>query len=356
MRPSRLPNQYVTELLTFGGFLLIGGRLADWLGPRRLFMASLAAFAGASALCGLAPSDGVLIATRGLQGIAGALLSPAALAILLATYPEGAGRRRALSAWAAMLGLGAAFGLVAGGALVELAGWRWIFLVNLPVAVMALTAATQVLPADDRSDARDAPNILGAALATVGLLLFVFTVVETHTEGWASARSLLGFAGAAVPLAAFAAVERRVASPLLPAELLRRPRAISADGVVFIAAGGLLAMFFFMTLYLQRVLGFSALQTGLAFLPFSAAMGIGSGLIGRMPHRFDPRIPIVIGIAAAAVGLWMMTRLGVTSDYAADMLPALGIVAAGLGAAFVPLMASRPATPRSATAASPPGS
>ncbi|HEX4345831.1 MAG TPA: MFS transporter [Solirubrobacteraceae bacterium] len=325
-------------LLTFGGFLLIGGRLADRFGPRRLFMWSLAGFALASAISGIAPSSGVLVVARGLQGIMGALMSPAALAIVLATYPDGAGRRRALSAWAAMLGLGAAFGLVAGGALVELAGWRWIFLVNLPVAALALAAATQVLPAGDRRDARDAPNIPGAALATVSLLVLVFTVVETHTAGWTSARTLLGFALAVALAAAFAVAERRVRSPLLPVELLRRRRAMSADAVVFIAAGGLLAMFFFQTLYLQQVLGLTALQTGLAFLPFSAAMGIASGLMGRLPERVDPRLPIVAGIVAAAVGLWMMSRLGVGSAYGADVLPALAIVAAGLGVAFVPLM------------------
>jgi EmrB/QacA subfamily drug resistance transporter len=325
-------------LLTFGGFLLIGGRLADRLGPRRLFAASLAGFALASAICGLAPSAGVLVGARAAQGVTAALLSPAALAILLATFPEGAERRRALGVWAALMGLGAATGLLVGGALVELTDWRWVFLVNVPVAAVALLAVPRVLPPVDVSRARPAPNVAGASLATLALLLLVFTVVETDEAGWTSARSLLGFAGAAALAAAFAVSERRSASPLLPVELIRRRRAMSADAVVFIAAGGLLAMFFFQTLYLQRVLGLTALETGLAFLPFSVTMGIASGLVGRLPGSVDARLPIVSGLIMAAFGLWWMSTLDAGSDYAAHVLPTLVVVAAGLGIAFVPVM------------------
>jgi EmrB/QacA subfamily drug resistance transporter len=325
-------------LLTFGGFLLIGGRLADRFGPRRLFAVALAGFATASALCGLAPTSEVLIGARAAQGVMGALLSPAALAILLATYPEGAARRRALSAWAALMGLGAATGLIAGGALVELADWRWIFLVNLPVAAVALAAVPRVLPSFDATRARPAPNVTGATLATMSLLLLVFTVVETDDHGWTSARSLAGFAGAALLAALFFVSERRAASPLIPRELIRRPRAMWADATVFIAAGGLLAMFFFMTLYLQRVLELSALQTGLAFLPFSVTMGIVSGVVGRLPDRIDARLPIAAGLLVGAAGLYGMSRLGVDSSYAGAVLPTLVVVAAGLALAFVPVM------------------
>jgi EmrB/QacA subfamily drug resistance transporter len=325
-------------LLTFGGFLLIGGRLADRFGPRRMFSLALAGFAIASAVCGLAQDDGMLIAARAAQGIMGALLSPAALAILLATYPEGPGRRKALGAWAALMGLGAATGLLAGGVLVEVADWRWIFLVNLPVAAAALLAIPRILPAFDASSARPAPNIAGATLATLSLLLLVFTVVETESEGWTSARSLIGFAVAALLAAIFFATERRSASPLIPRELLGRTRAMWADAVVFIAAGGLLAMFFFMTLYLQRVLGLSALETGLAFLPFSVTMGVASGLVGRLPDRVDARVPIGAGLVMGAAGLYLMSRLGVDSSYAGGVLPALVVTAAGLAFAFVPVM------------------
>jgi len=325
-------------LLTFGGFLLLGGRLADRFGPRRVFAASLVGFAAASALCGVAPTSGVLVGARALQGIFGALLSPSALALLLAASPDGADRRRALAIWAGLLGLGAATGLLAGGALVQLVDWRWIFLINLPVAALALAAIPRVLEPDDLSARRSSPNVRGAALATMALLLLVYTVVETDSNAWTSARTLGGLAVVIVLGIAFAVSERRSTSPLLPAELLRRPLALRADLVIFFAAAGLLAMFFFQTLYLQRVLGFSPLITGLSFLPFSGAMAIGSGLMGKLPQRVDPRLPITIGCGLAVVGLWLMSGLTPDSTYGADVLPTLIITGFGLGLAFVPII------------------
>lgn len=325
-------------LLTFGGFLLVGGRLADRFGPRRVFAGSLVGFAAASALCGAAPTAGVLVGARALQGTFGALLSPSALALLLAASPGSAERRRALAIWAGLLGLGAATGLLAGGALVQLADWRWIFLINVPVATIALASVPRVLPRDDLGARRNSPNVGGAALATTGLLLLVYTVVETNSHHWTSARTLGGFAVVIALGVAFALSERRSAAPLLPPELLRRPLALRADLVIFFAAAGLLAMFFFQTLYLQRVLGFSPLRTGLSFLPFSASMAIGSGLMGRLPERVDPRLPITIGCALAVVGLWLMSGLTPHSAYAADVLPTLILTGLGLGLAFVPII------------------
>ena len=262
-------------LLTFGGLLLVGGRLADRFGPRRVFAISLAGFAAASALCGIAPSSGVLVGARALQGIFGALLSPSALALLLAASPAPAERRRALAIWAGLLGLGAATGLLAGGALVQLADWRWIFLINVPVAAAALAAIPRVLAPDDLSARRSLPNVGGAALATLSLLAARLhrrarpTATPGPRRGHSAAWRWRRRSGVA-----FAVSERRArARPLLPAELLRRPLALRADLVIFFAAAGLLAMFFFQTLYLQRVLGFSPLTTGLSFLPFSGAMG-----------------------------------------------------------------------------------
>jgi EmrB/QacA subfamily drug resistance transporter len=325
-------------LLTFGGFLLVGGRLADRFGPRRVFATSLVGFAAASALCGAAPSAGVLVGARALQGIFGALLSPSALALLLAASPGSAERRRALAIWAGLLGLGAATGLLAGGALVQLADWRWIFLINLPVAALALAAIPRVLERDDLTARRNSPNVSGAALATMALLLLVYTVVETDSHAWTSARTVGGLAVVILLGVAFALSERRSASPLVPAELLRRPLALRADLVIFFAAAGLLAMFFFQTLYLQRVLGFSPLATGLSFLPFSAAMALGSGLMGKLPDRVDPRLPITVGCGLAVVGLWLMSGLTPESAYAADVLPTLIITGLGLGLAFVPII------------------
>jgi EmrB/QacA subfamily drug resistance transporter len=325
-------------LLTFGGLLLVGGRLADRFGPRRVFATSLAGFAAASTLCGIAPSAGVLVGARALQGIFGALLSPSALALLLAASPGAAERRRALAIWAGLLGLGAATGLLAGGALVQLADWRWIFLINVPVAAAALAAIPRVLAPDDLSARRSSPNVGGAALATMALLLVVYTVVETDSHAWTSARTLGGLAVVVLMAVAFAISERRSASPLLPPQLLRRPLALRADLVIFFAAAGLLAMFFFQTLYLQRVLGFSPLTTGLSFLPFSGSMAIASGAMGKLPERVDPRLPITIGCGLAVVGLWLMAGLTPASSYGADVLPTLILTGLGLGLAFVPVI------------------
>jgi predicted MFS family arabinose efflux permease len=195
-----------------------------------------------------------------------------------------------------------------------------------------------VLAPDDLSGRRSLPNIGGAALATLALLLLVYTVVETDTYAWTSPRTLGGLAVVLALTGAFAASERRAESPLLPAELLRRPLALRADLVIFFAAAGLLAMFFFQTLYLQRVLGFSPLTTGLSFLPFSGSMAIASGLMGKLPDRVDPRLPITIGCGLAMVGLWMMAGLTPTSSYGANVLPTLILTGLGLGLAFVPVI------------------
>jgi EmrB/QacA subfamily drug resistance transporter len=325
-------------LLTFGGLLLVGGRLADRFGPRRMFSLALAGFAVASIVSGLAGSSEVLVGARAVQGAFGALLSPAALALLLAASPESEARRRALAVWAGLLGLGAATGLLAGGALVQLLSWRWIFFVNAPVAGLALLAVPRVIPADVRTGRRAAPNLAGAGLATFALLLLVYTVVQTDRYAWTSAHTLGGLAAVLALGIAFAMLERRSDSPLLPRELLARTTALRADLVVFLAAAGLLAMFFFMTLYLQRVLGYGPLQTGVSFLPFSGAMAIASGAMGSLPQRVDVRLPIVAGCILGAVGLWLMSDLTPASAYVSGVLPALAITGFGLGLAFVPVM------------------
>ncbi len=325
-------------LLTFGGFLLIGGRIADRVGARRMFAVSMVAFAVASAFCAAAWSSEALVIGRGLQGLAGAMLSPAALAIILQTYREGPGRTRALSVWASLIGIGAATGLLLGGALTQLLDWRWIFLINLPIAAVTLLLVPRVVPADDLRDARARPNLTGALLGTGALLLFVYTVVETHVAGWTSTRTLACFAGVLALAAAFVVSEGRSAAPLVPRSLLRRRRAMTANLLVLLGAAGLLAMFFFQTLYLQRVLGWSPLATGAAFLPFSVAMGIASGLTGRYLAQVDVRIPTALGMALAAAGLYSMSRLTPDSSYVGHLVPAFAVTAAGIGMAFVVLM------------------
>lgn len=324
--------------LTFGGFLLIGGRIADRFGARRTFLVSLGAFALASALCGAAWSPEVLVGARAVQGLAAAMLSPAALAILLATFAEGPERRRALAAWASLIGLGAATGLLAGGAITEAIDWRWVFFINLPVAAIALVAVPRVIPADDLSGARTAPNVGGALLGTAALLLLVFTVVETDGAGWTSTRTLLGFGGVLLLAALFVLTELRSASPLLPRTLLRRRQAMTANGLVLLAAGGLMAMFFFQTLFMQRVLGYGALQTGVSFLPFSVAMGVASVVAGRYLDGVDPRLSVSGGMLTAALGLWLMSSLTPDSSYWGHLAPSLAVTALGVGTAFVVAM------------------
>ncbi|WP_406280582.1 MFS transporter [Embleya sp. NBC_00896] len=332
---SWVTNAY---FLTFGGFLLIGGGLADLLGRRRLFAGSLVMFVAASAVCGIAPNSGTLIAARAAQGIAGALLSPAALAILLATFREPKERARALGTWAALTGLGAATGLLLGGALVEWSNWRWIFLINLPIGALALIALPKIIGADDRSAVRRVPDFVGAALGTAAVLSLVYTVVETPNHPWSSGRTLLGLLVAALLALGFALRQRYAAEPLLPRALLRMRHVVLADMLVLVAAGGLFAMFFFLTLYMQRIQGWEPMRTGLSFLPFSVGMGAGAAAATKLIAGRGPLVPVTVGPAVAAGGMWMMSRLDAHSSFTAHLLPALLITGLGLGVAFVAII------------------
>jgi EmrB/QacA subfamily drug resistance transporter len=328
-------------LLTFGGFLLVGGRAADLLGRRRTFTAGVALFTAFSLVCGAAGAAGVLLAGRGLQGLAGAILSPAALAIILATFPEGGERTKALGIWAGLTGVAAATGVVLGGAIVELVGWRWVFFVNVPVGLLVLALIRRTIPA--RSGSAERPSFArldlpGAVLVTGGLLLLVFTLVETDQHGWTSARTLGGFAVALALIAAFLLRERTTRDPLVPLAELRRP-VLVGNGLMLLAAGGLFAMFFFMTLYMQVVQGWSALRTGLSYVPFSLTLGLASAIVARAmtARRIQPRVLISIGALVGAAGFLLLTRIEPGGSYAGELLPGLLLVAAGMGTAFVPL-------------------
>ena len=325
--------------LALGGFLLVGGKAADLLGRRRVLTAALAAFAAASAVCGLAPSAEVLVGARGLQGLAGAFLSPAALSILLATFPGGRERTQALGAWAALTGIGAATGLLAGGALVEVLDWRWVFLINVPVALLVVPAVRRTVPADPpRDPARSAPDVLGALLGTSALLVFTLSVVRTDEHAWTSAWTL-GSIDLAVALAVGAFLrERRSPEPLIPRDLLRSRTTLAANSLMLVGAAGLFAMFFFLTLYMQLVLGWGALETGLAYLPFSFVMAATSGVVAKALDGRTARGLLLIGPVIGGAGLWLMSGLEATSGYAAHLLPALAVTAFGLGLTFVPLI------------------
>lgn len=323
--------------LVFGGFLLLGGRLADRLGRRRLFMAGIAIFSGASLVCGTSQSEGTLLIARGLQGFGGALLSPAALSIILTTFAEGPARNRALSVWGAIAGAGGAVGLLLGGVIVQTLGWRWVFFVNVPIGAMVLALAPRIVPESRAEGARQGYDAEGAVAITVGTLALVFTLIEANSWGWTSARTLGGFAAAAALMAAFVVIERRHENPLVPLRIFSNRGLAAADATMLALAAALFGMFFFLTLYLQQVLGYSALKTGVAYLPLTLTIVGSSALASRAVDRFTPKPVLVAGLLTSTVGFVLLTRVTGHGDYASHILPTMLVLGSGLGMSFVPI-------------------
>jgi EmrB/QacA subfamily drug resistance transporter len=326
--------------LTFGGFLLLGGKLADRLGRRRIFVAGAVLFAVASLLGGLAGSLGLLIGARLVQGLGGALMAPSALSMLTVVFAEGRERNRALGIWAAISAGGAAIGLIVGGVLTEYASWRWVLFVNVPVAALAVLGALRTLPESRDGRARGF-DVSGAVLATGGLIALVYALVKGNDYGWGSARTLLTLGLAVVLLAAFVVVERRVSDPLVDFRLFRSRTLLGADlGALFIGAG-LFAVFFFLILWMQQVHGYSPLRAGFAFLPMIAFIVVGAGIASRLLTRIGPRPLLVVGPVLGAAGMLALAlRLSPDSSYAAVVLPALCVLALGMGMTFVALTSS----------------
>src|SRR4051794_13882322 len=312
--------------LTFGGLLMLGGRMSDLLGRRRVFLAGMVLFALASLAAGLAPSAGVLIAARAVQGVGAALLSPAALALVTVTFPAGRERNLALGIWGALAGIGGTLGVVAGGVLVDSAGWEWIFFVNVPVAILGIVAAPRFLT-ESRGSAGGF-DFTGAVLATAGLLALVYGVIRTDAAGWGSAEVLGLFGAALILLAAFVYAESRAADPLVPLRLFRiRGMSVSALALA-LNGGAFLGMFFMTALYLQQVHGDSALDAGAHFVPMGIA-AIASAVVGaQLVTRLGTRAAYIGGSAIGVVGLLLLSRAGVGSGYGADLLP--GLVVFGL--------------------------
>jgi EmrB/QacA subfamily drug resistance transporter len=323
--------------LMFGGFLLLGGRAADLFGRKRLFLAGTALFTLASLACGLAGSSGVLIAARAVQGLGAALVSPAALSIITTTYAEGPERTRALGVWGAVAAGGGAVGLLLGGVLTDQLSWEWNFLINVPVGIAVLAASARFVPESRLTARLGGFDLGGAVLATAGLILLTLAIVRSSEWGFGDARTL-GLAGVAtVLLAAFAVAETRHRAPLVRLDLFRVRSLAVANGSMLLVAGGLFAFFFFGSLYLQQVHGYDALQTGLAFLPMTGGIVIGSGLAQTWIRRFGVKPVLVGGLTAAAAGMVWMTTLTSESSYAGGLLPGLVLLALGIGHAFVPL-------------------
>jgi EmrB/QacA subfamily drug resistance transporter len=323
--------------LVFGGFLLLGGRAADLLGRKRLFLAGVAVFTLASLLNGLAQSSQMLIAGRALQGLGGALVSPAALSIIMTTFPETGERTKALGVWSAIAAGGAAFGLLLGGVLTDLLSWQWIFIVNVPVGIAALVAAIRIVP-ESRGEAKHRSfDVAGAFSVTAGLMVLVYAIVKAQEFGWGSGRTL-GFIGvAAALLAAFVAIELRSKAPLIRMDIFRK-RALTASNVamMFVAAG-MFSMFFFASLYVQDVLGYSPLKAGFAFLPVTLGIVVGAGLAQALIKRFGPRAVGAMGVSIATAGMLWLTGLPVHGSYVSDLLVGLFPMSLGMGLTFVPV-------------------
>ena len=323
--------------LVFGGFLLLGGRAGDLLGRKRIFLIGLVIFTGASLLDGLASSESMLIGARALQGLGAALVSPAALSIITTTFAEGKERARALGVWAAIAIGGSAVGLILGGVLTQFFSWPWIFFVNVPVGIAAFVLSFRLIPESRDEHAHGSYDIWGAVTVTGGLMTLVYAIVDAQSSGWGSAKTIGFFTLAGVLLASFVAIELHAKAPLVRLSIFRTRSLLTANVSMFLAASAIFAMFFFNTLYLQRVLGYGPLEAGLAFLPFTAGIMVSAGLASQFAPRVGVRPVAAIGMLLTTGGLLLLTQLPVHGSYVADVLPALLLSSLGMGAVFMPL-------------------
>jgi EmrB/QacA subfamily drug resistance transporter len=323
--------------ILFGGALLLGGRLADLLGRRRLFIAGLALFAASSLLCGLAWSEASLIGFRAVQGLGGALLAPAALSLLMTTFVEGRERNLALGIYGAASGSGAAAGVLLGGVLTSYLSWSWIFFINVPVGIAAIVL-TPVLLQENRADLPHRHfDLPGAASITAGLMLLVYATTRATTDGWGSATTLSLFGGAAALVLAFVAIELRSRSPLLPLRIFRLRTLTAANASMAIVGGVAFSEFFLLTLYLQDVLRYSAVESGVAFLGFALTVVIVSNIAQVIVGRVGVRPTLTAGFVTSALSVAWLARLPVDGHYFWDLFPGFVLGGAGMGLSFVPV-------------------
>jgi EmrB/QacA subfamily drug resistance transporter len=322
--------------LVFGGFLLLGGRLADVIGRRRLFLVGLVAFTVASLLAGLAWSEQSLIAARAFQGLGAAIISPAALSILSVTFAEGRERNLALGVWGAVGGFGAAAGVLLGGVLTDLLSWGWIFFVNVPVGILAF-ALTPFLLDESRDEKAKSFDIPGAVLVTGGLVSLVYAITQAGQEGWLAGQTVGFFIGSIALLAGFVAWERRHPEPLMRFGLLRTKTITGANVSGLILGTAIFAMFLMLTLYMQQVLGYSPIKTGLAYLAVAGTAILWSAVAAQLVNRLGVKPVLVIGMVALTAGLVWFTQVSVNGSYVADLLPGFLLVGVGLGFSFVPI-------------------
>jgi EmrB/QacA subfamily drug resistance transporter len=324
--------------LTFAGLLMLGGRAADLLGRRRMFGAGVALFTGASLLCAVANDPGLMIAARALQGIGGAIVSPTSLSIVTTSFAEGPERNRALGIWTAVAGLGATSGAILGGVLISGLGWPAIFLINLPIGALVLAARRRVIPVDVPTErARGHFDVSGAVLVTAGLIAVTYGIVRTESLGWGSPGVLGPLAAGLVLLAAFGVVEGRLARvPLVPLRVFSMNQLRTSNLVVLLLYSAQFAMFFFLTLYMQQVLGMSALEAGFGFAPLTMAVVVGSTIAPRLVRRFGVRGALTAGMLCGAGGLALLSGVDASGGYFTQVLPAGCLATLGLGLSLVP--------------------
>jgi EmrB/QacA subfamily drug resistance transporter len=326
-------------LLTFGGFLLLGGRLGDLFGHRRLFLIGIALFTFASLACGIASSQEFLVGARAVQGIGGAVVSAVALSLLMTMFTETADRAKAMGVFGFVLSGGGVAGVLLGGILTDLLDWHWIFLVNLPVGILVFALSLRLLPAGRGPAAGGRVDIAGAVTVTTSLILAVYAIVNGNQEGWTSAQTLGLLGASAVLMAVFLIIEARISSPLMPLGLFRNRNVTAANVVGVLMAAGMFAYFFFSALYLQLVLEYSPLEVGLAYLPGTVVWGASSFLLSdRLVMRYGIRKPLLTGLVLMGVALVLLARTPVDGSWAIDILPATIAVGLGAGIAFNPLL------------------
>jgi EmrB/QacA subfamily drug resistance transporter len=327
-------NAYV---LTFGGFLLLGGRLADLLGRRRLFMAGLVLFALASLAGGLANSSGQLIAARAVQGLGAAILSPAALSIVAVTFKDGAERNKALGVWGAVAGSGGAAGVLLGGILTEYIGWEWVLWVNVPIGIFAAAIAPTLI-AETKAEVETRHfDVAGAVTITLGLSALVFALLDAETAGWGSFQTIGTIVASLLLLAAFVAIELRSRAPLVPFSIFRVRTVTGANVVGILVGASLFSMFYFISLYMQQVLGYSPIKAGLSYLPLAVTIILAAGLASGLVTKVGFKPILAIGMACIALGLIWFTQISVDGTFLSDLLGPSLLAAVGLGFAFVPV-------------------
>jgi len=322
--------------ITFGGFLLLGGRAADLFGRRRVFLVGVVVFTSASFVCGLAGSESVLVIARAVQGLGAAIISPAALSIVMTTFEEGAERNKALGIWGAMGGSGAAVGVLAGGVLTKYFGWEWIFFVNVPVGVIAFALSPRFVR-ESRSDQKTSPDVAGAVTVTAGIALLVYAISKAPDHGWGSGWTLSRVAVSVALLAAFLVIETRVRYPLMPFSIFR-VRTLAGANITGVLLGAVtFANFFVLTLYVQQVLHYSALKTGVAFVATAGSSVLWAGLAQWLTTKIGPKTVMTIGFVAMTGGMLWYSQIPVHASFASDLLPGYLLVGLALPFTWIPV-------------------